>query len=143
VTLEVRLARDEAEREAALALRRRVFVEEQGVPEAEEVDGRDPDAMHLVALTEAGLVGTCRLLTEEDAVRLGRLAVAPEVRRRGVASAILEAAEDEARRRGARRVVLNAQTQADELYRRHGYVVSGDRFLEAGIEHLPMERDLA
>jgi predicted GNAT family N-acyltransferase len=120
-----------------------VFVEEQGVPEAEEVDGRDPDAMHLVALTEAGLVGTCRLLTEEDAVRLGRLAVAPEVRRRGVASAILEAAEDEARRRGARRVVLNAQTQADELYRRHGYVVSGDRFLEAGIEHLPMERDLA
>ena len=141
--VEVRVARSDDEREAALALRRRVFVEEQGVSEAEEMDGRDADATQLVAVTEAGLVGTCRLLAEAGAVRLGRLAVAPEARRRGVANAILEAAEDEARRRGARRVVLHAQTHADELYRRRGYVVSGDRFMEAGIEHLPMERELA
>jgi hypothetical protein len=71
--------------EAALALRRAVFCDEQGVPLADELDGRDGEATHLVALDGATVVGTCRLLSEQGAtVRLGRLAVAAEARRRGI-----------------------------------------------------------
>ena len=83
----MRQARTEDEVGQALDLRRRVFCDEQGVDLAAEQDGRDDDAIHLVALSGGTVVGTCRLLVEADAVRLGRAAVAGESRGRGIGGA--------------------------------------------------------
>lgn len=135
-----------AERDAALALRHRVFCEEQGVPEQEERDGRDEDGLHLVAIdADAGqrVIGTCRLLFVGGTVQFSRLAVEEEARRHGVAGALLSAAEDEARAAGVKRMVLHAQTYAQELYRGAGWEARGARFVEAGIEHVAMEKALA
>ena len=142
--MSARLVRD-AELDAAIALRRRVFCGEQGVSEAEELDGRDAEADHLVALGEDGtVVGTCRLLAEDAAtLRLGRMAVAPEARGRGVAQELLHAAHAHARERGMRRMTLHAQLTARSVYARAGYAEHGEHFLDAGIEHVTMERDLA
>jgi predicted GNAT family N-acyltransferase len=142
-TVALRRARDAAERSAAAELRIRVFCDEQGVSREEEIDGRDDDAVHLVAMQGRAVVGTCRLLFEGTTCKLGRLVVAREARRRGIGGRLLAFAEKEARTAGAGRIVLNAQTRARGVYRAAGYTERGARFMEAGIEHVRMERALA
>ena len=137
---DVRRARGEDEMAAVLALRHEVFCGEQGVPEHEELDGRDDEALHLVALADGELLGTCRLLMVGSTVQFSRLAVRRTARRQGIASALLAAADDESRAAGAKRLVLHAQTYARELYETAGYRPRGRVFWEAGIEHIAMEK---
>jgi predicted GNAT family N-acyltransferase len=141
-TYDVRRVHGEAEMLAALELRHDVFCVEQGVPEDEELDGRDGEGIHLVAIAGGELLGTCRLLIIGSTAQFSRLAVRESARRRGIATALLEAADAEARAGGARRLVLHAQTYARELYDRAGYRPKGRVFREAGIEHIAMEKQL-
>jgi len=146
VSFAIRRVQGAAECDAALALRHRVFCLEQGVPEAEESDGRDNEGLHLVAVEahREEVIGTCRLLFISGTVQFSRLAVERAARRRGVAGALLAAAEEEARRRGGmRRMLLHAQTYAAGLYRGAGWEPRGSIFVEAGIEHVAMEKALA
>jgi len=143
VITEIRRAAGDEELAALLELRHRVFCEEQGVPTQEERDGRDGDALHLVAVRDERVVGTCRLLFVDRTVQFSRLAVDPAARREGIATLLLREADREARAAGAQRIVLHAQTYARELYARDGYVPRGRRFVEAGIEHVAMEKRLA
>lgn len=106
-------------------------------------DGRDPEAVHLVAVDQGRVIGTCRLLFRGRVARLGRLAVEPDERGRGVAGAILREADRVARSCGADRISLHAQTYALTLYERDGYAERGARFMEEGIEHVAMEKVLA
>jgi predicted GNAT family N-acyltransferase len=141
--LEVRLARTDEEMEAALALRHRVFCGEQGVSPAADRDGRDPEATHVVALEHGRVVGTCRLLFRGRVARLGRLAVEPELRRHGVGGELLSEAARAARAAGAELIELHAQTYARELYARSGYADCGGEFVEEGIAHVAMRKQLA
>jgi predicted GNAT family N-acyltransferase len=142
VTYEVRRVGSRAEMDAALRLRHDVFCVEQGVPVREELDGRDDDAIHLVAVGGGELVATCRLLFVGPTVQFSRLAVHPSARRQGIATALLELADVETRAGGARRIVLHAQTYARALYEAAGYEPRGRLFMEAGIEHVAMEKQL-
>jgi len=139
---ELRPARDAAEVRAALALRHEVFVVEQAVPLEEEVDEHDADALHLVAIDDGRVVATCRLVADGATVKLGRVAVAASARRRGLASRLLAEGENHARALGAERIALAAQAGALALYERAGYTPYGERFMDAGIEHLMMEKRL-
>jgi predicted GNAT family N-acyltransferase len=140
LTYEVRRARGEEEMEALIELRHEVFCEEQGVPVREELDGRDNEAMHLVAVSGTEVLATCRLLFVGPTVQFSRLAVRASARRRGIATALLELADEENRAGGARRLVLHAQTYARSLYEAAGYEPRGRVFMEAGIEHIAMEK---
>jgi predicted GNAT family N-acyltransferase len=135
---EVRPARDQSEVDAALALRYEVFCIEQGVSLEDELDGRDGAALHLVVIDDGQLVGTCRLLTDDGTVKLGRMAVAPSHRGRGLAAELLAEADVRARELHATRIALAAQLTARTLYERAGYAPYGDVFLDAGIEHVMM-----
>lgn len=141
--IEVREARGDTERRAALALRHEVFVDEQGVPVELEIDEHDDAALHLVALDGDRLVGTCRVVRDGDRAKFGRLVVARAARGSGIGSALLGEAERHARAAGATRMVLAAQTSAVGLYERAGYSARGEVFLDAGIEHMTMEKPLA
>lgn len=143
MSVEIRRVGSPAEMSAALALRDRVFCVEQGVPKREELDGRDGEAIHLVAVEDGVVLGTCRLLIVDKTVQFSRLAVAPAARRRGLATRLLVAADAEALDAGARRLVLHAQTYARDLYLANGYEPRGHVFVEAGIEHIAMEKRLA
>jgi predicted GNAT family N-acyltransferase len=139
---EVRPARDAAEVRAAIALRHEVFVVEQRVPIDEEVDEHDETALHLVAIDDGRVVATARVVMDGETAKLGRVAVAADARRRGIASRLIAAAEAEAAALGAHRVALAAQTGALALYERAGYVAYGERFPDAGIEHVMMGKRL-
>jgi predicted GNAT family N-acyltransferase len=140
--LAVRPPRDEAEYRAALALRRDVFCDEQGVSEAHEIDGRDHEALHVVAVRDGRVIGTCRMLVEGGVGKLGRMAVARDARRGGIGARLLVAAEAAARAHRARRVILAAQVDAERFYAAHGYIAIGAHFEDAGIEHVRMEKAL-
>jgi predicted GNAT family N-acyltransferase len=139
---EVRRVRDDDEMAAALELRHEVFCVEQGVPEHEELDGRDHEGIHLVAVAGGELVGTCRVLMVGTTAQFSRLAVRASARRNGIATALLEMADAEALAAGGRRLVLHAQTYAQELYEQAGYRPRGRVFREAGIEHVAMEKQI-
>ena len=141
--MDVREARDAAEVEAALDLRERVFCGEQGVSPEGERDGRDGEALHVVALDEGVVVGTCRVVFDGDLARFGRMAVERRLRRRGIGGRLLAHAEHLARAQGATRMRLHAQTDAQPLYDAAGYVTCGDPFMEEGIPHVTMEKALA
>jgi predicted GNAT family N-acyltransferase len=141
--IEVREVQDAEERRAAFALREAVFVDEQGVPPELEIDEHDDDALHLVALDGSRIVGACRLVDAGDRAKFGRLVVAPDARGRGIGSALLGEAERRARALGRPRMTLTAQTAAMGLYEQAGYTPLGAVFLDAGIEHVTMEKALA
>ena len=106
-------------------------------------DGRDDEAVHLVALEDGSLIGTCRLVFRGPVARLGRMAVESGRRGRGVGRALLEEADRCALAAGASRISLHAQTHARSLYVRGGYEQRGDVFVEEGIPHVAMEKQLA
>lgn len=149
----VRVAEDPADREACFAVRKEVFVVEQGVPQEIEYDAHDAEAVHVLAVREDGLpLGTGRLLHGEAAAAkadgdatvgsLGRLAVQQAARGLGVGAALVRAIEDAARARGLAAVDLHAQTHALGFYERLGYVAYGPEFPDAGIPHRAMRRAL-
>lgn len=142
-SVQIRPAAAVAERTAALALREEIFCGEQGVALELERDGRDEQALHLVAIEGGSVVGTCRLLFERGTAKLGRLAVAPPARGRGTGGRLVAAAEQHARARGASRVALHAQLRATGLYAAAGFRAVGPPFEQAGIQHVCMEKRLA
>lgn len=130
---------DEARAEAT-AIREEVFVREQGVPRELELDDIDAQCLHALARHADGrALGTARLLPDGH---IGRMAVRAEWRGRGVGSALLEGLVRVAHARGLREVALSAQTHALDFYRRHGFNVEGETYLDAGIPHRAMRRTL-
>jgi len=124
-------------------VRRRVFVEEQSVPEAEEWDTADPTARHVLAVVGGrDPVGTGRL---ESCGKIGRVAVLLEWRGAGIGAEIVRHLVNQATELGVESVYLHAQTAAAGFYRRLGFRAEGPEFDEVGIPHVRMrlgtERD--
>lgn len=126
---------------ALTTLRRRVFIEEQHVPEVLEWDGLDEAARHWIAEGSQGeAIGTVRLL---DDGHIGRMAVVDGWRGRGIGSALLHAALEGAKEQGITEVWLDAQTTALPFYLRHGFTPEGTVFLDANIPHRRMRYHIA
>ena len=122
------------------AVRYRVFVLEQGVPEALEWDGLDAQCRHVLTRSTSGApIGTGRLLPDGH---IGRMAVLPEWRRNGIGRAMLVELLRLARARGDDVAILHAQTHAIDFYRREHFAVTSAEFLEAGIPHVEMRLEL-
>ncbi|HEY4581861.1 MAG TPA: GNAT family N-acetyltransferase [Lysobacter sp.] len=127
---------------AALAglrsVRDAVFVVEQRVPVEIERDAIDPACVHVLARDAAGRpIGTGRLA---PGGKIGRMAVVPGWRGRGVGRAMLRRLVDAAAAAGMRELVLHAQVEAERFYAAEGFLPLGERFEEAGIRHQAMKR---
>ncbi len=128
---------------ACRALRRTVFIEEQGVSEADEVDDRDGDALHLLAMSEGRPVGTARLLIDGATGKIGRVCVLAHQRGTGLGAALIRAAVDVLHKTpGVTRAKLGAQVHALGFYERLGFVAVGPVYMDAGIEHRDMVLEL-
>lgn len=122
-----------------MSLRRRVFVDEQHVPAVEEFDSYDLTATHVVALLDGNVLGALRIIFLDEHVKIGRVAVSPAVRGKGVASAMMRFSMDHARARGETRFYLTAQTDKLALYEKLGFVAYGEEFEDGGMPHLAMK----
>ncbi len=139
----IRRVRTETELQAALALREEVFCGEQGVTFEGDRDGRDRDAVQLIAVEDGEVVGTCRVLIAGTDAKFARLAVRRDARGRGMGAGLLRAAVEEARAAGAERMGLAAQTGAIGLYADAGFTPYGEEYEDEGIPHRNMEKVLA
>ncbi|WP_019947839.1 GNAT family N-acetyltransferase [Hymenobacter aerophilus] len=139
--MQVRRITTDADLEAALVIRRTVFVLGQNVPADLEYDAHDrTDAAHYLALTATGQpCGTARWRPTDKGVKLERFAVLAEHRNQQAGAALLAAVvrDVQAAHPGAL-VYLHAQLPAVRFYERHGFQKMGEKFVEADIEHYRM-----
>jgi ElaA protein len=139
-TLKIAVTRDIA---TCQRLRRVVFIEEQGVSEADEVDGLDGSAIHLLAFDGEEPVGTARLLVKGAVGKIGRVCVLPVARGTGLGAALIRSALDVLRDQpGVTEAYLGSQSHATGFYEKLGFVVEGEEFDDAGIPHRHMRRAL-
>lgn len=128
----------------ALKIRNQVFVREQGVPLDREIDNYEAYTIHFVLFQDTETpMATVRLLPLEDGkIKVQRMAVLKEFRKKGLGKVIMEAAETFANEHDYQQLVLGAQLTARDFYQRLGYQAEGDIFLDAGIEHVTMTKTL-
>ena len=126
-----------------IALRRAVFIVEQGISEAEEMDDLDDTAIHLLARVDGAPAGTARLLVNGEIGKIGRICVLQEHRGTGLGAQIVMAAIDHLRTMpGVTKAKLGAQDHAIGFYEKLGFVGYGPFYDDAGIPHRDMIRDL-
>ncbi|HEV6963956.1 YbgC/FadM family acyl-CoA thioesterase [Roseateles sp.] len=130
--------------EAAGAIRREVFIEEQHIPADMEWDAADASCLHALARNRFGMpLATGRMLEHVPGVaKIGRMAVRRSMRGGQIGRQVLDALMAEARRQGYREVLLHAQLSAENFYLRAGFQRRGEPFEEAGIGHVEMVRAL-
>ncbi|MCG1009967.1 GNAT family N-acetyltransferase [Salinicoccus sp. ID82-1] len=140
--MEIKVADNNILYNQCLAIRKRVFVEEQNVPMDREVDDYEDVATHILLIEEEP-VGTVRYRPADDEmIKVERMAVLPEARGRSLGRELMAFVHSHARETGYTRARLGAQVHAIDFYRKLGYTVSSDEFMDAGIPHVYMERDL-
>jgi ElaA protein len=122
-----------------LEIRLAVFVGEQNVPEAEERDTYDATARHFLALVDGTPAGTARLLDKPEGAKITRVAVLRAYRGQGIGEALMRHIEA---LHPTGRFMLDAQVHAQAFYARLGYAAQGAVFLEAGIAHVHMSKQL-
>jgi len=140
----VRLTRitNETELHAAFNIRIAVFVEEQGVALEVELDEHDAYADHVLVYFDNQPVATGRVRIVNDTAKLERICVMPSHRKYGIGKAVVQALEEIAKEKGLRKAKLHGQTQAMPFYEKLGYISASDEFMEEGIPHKLMIKDL-
>jgi len=126
--------------EACIAIRRAVFIDEQGISEEEEIDDLDGIATHILAKSGTENVGTARLLISGRTGKIGRICVLKSQRGTGLGAAIVKDCIDQLKARGdLNRIALGAQEYAIGFYEKLGFQVCGPTYDDAGIPHKEME----
>ncbi|MBS4212113.1 MULTISPECIES: GNAT family N-acetyltransferase [Neobacillus] len=138
----VKVVENPKELEDAYTIRKTVFVDEQNVPLDEEIDQFEKDATHFVMYHEGIPVGAGRFRNVEGFGKVERICVLKEARNIGAGKAIMETIESHARDKDFQKLKLNAQTQAIPFYEKLGYEVVSEEFMDAGIPHKTMVKNL-
>ena len=125
-------------RELVKPIRIKVFILEQKVPEELEWDEYDETAWHAVAKSNHQVIGTGRLIINQSTAKIGRMAIDPEYRGKGIGIEMLKALINKGKEKGAQEFILHAQTHAITFYAREGFEPYGPIFDEAGIPHVEM-----
>ncbi|MDM5239480.1 GNAT family N-acetyltransferase [Bacillus cereus] len=132
--------------ETAFHIRKEVFVKEQGVPLADEFDTFDQideECKHILVFHNELPVGTGRIRFVDGIGKLERICILKDYRKYGLGKVIIQALEEIARNKDATKVKLHGQTQAEGFYGKLGYQTSSDMFMEDGIPHILMIKELS
>lgn len=124
----------------AFSVRVKVFVDEQKVPPEEEIDQFEDVATHFVVYDHGKPIGAGRLRELDGYGKLERICIAADYREKGIGKLIMDTIEAEGKNQGYHGFKLNSQTQAIGFYRKLGYEVCSDEFLDAGIPHVTMKK---
>ncbi len=128
--------------EDAFKVRQEVFVNEQNVPVEEEIDQFEDEAIHIVLYDERTPVGAARLRILDGIGKLERICVLSSSRGKGAGKQLVDKLEEIATSEGVTKFKLNAQTHAIPFYERLGYKTISDIFMDAGIPHVTMIKEV-
>lgn len=138
--IKVSIADSKRDLDAVYAIRRRVFIEEQRVPESIEIDELEKLSIHFLATCDDIPCGAGRLRFSDNQGKAERVCVLKEKRNQGIGAIIMKKMEEITKEKGYPSLILNAQTHAEPFYHQIGYETISDVFLDAGIDHVTMEK---
>lgn len=124
-------------------IRRKVFVDEQGFAAEIEVDETDKYAFHVAAFDGEIPVGAARFFGDKDPYHVGRVAVLPEYRGKGIGEFIMREIEKFAREIGVRELSLSSQMRVVGFYDKCGYSQIGEEYLDEGCPHIEMRKNIS
>ncbi|WP_336782472.1 GNAT family N-acetyltransferase [Paenibacillus illinoisensis] len=131
--------------DACFTIRTAIFVEEQGVPAEDEFDAYDAlgtEARHILLYVDGVPAASSRLRIVENIAKLERICVMMDYRKHGLGRVLIDKLEQMALDQGLKKAKLHAQVQASGFYERLGYAAASDVFMEDGIPHLLMTKQL-
>ncbi|HWO77539.1 MAG TPA: GNAT family N-acetyltransferase [Bacillus sp. (in: firmicutes)] len=140
--MEVRIVETSEELQDAFSVRKKVFVEEQGVPIEEEIDQYEDTATHFVLYDNGSPAGAGRFRVLDGLGKVERICVDSSLRGKGAGKAIMKKIEEYAKEQEISALKLNAQTHAIPFYESLGYGVVSEEFMDAGIPHKTMKKYL-
>lgn len=138
-SIDIHIADWNSEKNILAKIRRRVFIEEQNVPEDMEWDEHDSSSTHFLATLDNKVIATARLKTDGQ---IGRMAVLAEYRNKGIGSKLLQFVLLTAKQQKLKNIYLHAQISAISFYEKHGFTACGHVFYEANIPHREMSKEI-
>ncbi|MDN4606882.1 GNAT family N-acetyltransferase [Sporosarcina highlanderae] len=142
--IEVKIARSDHDRAAAYDVRKKVFVEEQGVPLGLEMDEFDQSADHFVIYDDERPIGAGRIREIDSGIgKVERVCILKELRGKHLGNLIMRELEKHAKSTNMKKIILNAQSYAVPFYEKLGYIVTSPEFMDADIPHRAMEKDIS
>jgi predicted GNAT family N-acyltransferase len=136
--LNIKKAEDGDEISKLIEVRKKVFVEEQNVPQELEIDECDKEATHFIVMYNNEIIGTARLVISENKGKIGRLCVLKEFRSQGIGFKLMNKIIEYSKEIGLKYVYLEAQVHAIPFYEKIGFVAKGVEHMDAGIPHKTM-----
>ncbi|RAL21402.1 GNAT family N-acetyltransferase [Thermoflavimicrobium daqui] len=133
---------NQKELDIVFQIRKEVFVDEQGVPLEHEIDEFENDAEHILVYDGNQPVGTGRVRVIENVAKLERICVLKTHRKHGLGKLIIQELEEIAKEKGISKAKLHGQTQAEGFYQKLGYKTNSDIFMEEGIPHIVMIKEI-
>lgn len=133
---------------AAFHIRKKGFVEEQGVPledefdEFDEFDTLDAPCEHILVYYNEQPVGTGRIRVVNGLGKLERICILKPYRKFGLGKVIIKRLQEIAEEMGVSQVKLHGQTQAEGFYQKLGFLTSSTIFMEDGIPHILMVKEI-
>ena len=141
--MKIKVVENQKELEDAFSIRKIVFVKEQNVPIVEEIDQYEDEATHFVMYGDtANPLAAGRFRVVDGYGKVERICVLKEARKTGAGRLMMNAIETFARKQGLHKLKLNAQTHAIPFYAGLGYEVVSEEFLDAGIPHKTMVKQI-
>lgn len=130
------------EQNEAFCIRKKVFVEEQGVPLKDEFDCYEAEAEHVIIYCNHTPAGTGRWRLCEGVAKIERICILPNYRHYGLGRTIINALENLAREKNIAKAKLHAQTHAEGFYQKLGYETQSNVFMEDTLPHILMVKTL-
>lgn len=141
--MNIQIVQTPQEKQDAFSVRSEVFIKEQEVPEHLELDGHDDEAIHFICYSATNEpVAASRVRFLDGAGKLERICVKKELRGKAIGTDLIKRMERAIQEEGKPLAQLHAQTHATDFYKRLGYQVTSEPFMDAGIEHVAMEKTL-
>ncbi len=104
---------------------------------------KEKDEVLIGAFEDEKMLGCCMLIrVDGQTVRLRQMAVLNSLQGKGVGRALMQFAENLARDKGYRKMIMHARKSASGFYEKQGYSILGDEFEEVTVPHYVMEKSL-
>lgn len=140
--MNIKVATTKQEMDDIYHVRMVVFVEEQKVPPEEEIDDHEESSIHFIGYEAGKPAAASRLRLVDGYGKLERICVLKELRGKHFGQQMINAMEEKIIEKGYKKAKLNAQTHAEGFYERLGYQTVSGEFMDAGIPHVTMVKEL-